>query len=92
MMIKNPNLKTYTTFKQMIQVLRIINVQAAQLHYTGGVHACIRCGEIPNQPVAIPCGHVGCKNCLNDFFNPREGHKRYPAASCKNPEIAKDIN
>ena len=73
-------------FKQMIQVLRINDAQAAQLHYTGGVHACIRCGEIPNQPAAIPCGHVGCENCLNDFFNQREGHKRCPAASCKNPE------
>ena len=28
---------------------------------------------------------------MNDFFNQKEGHKRCPAASCKNPEIPEDF-
>ena len=64
MTLRNPNMKTHTTFKNVIQVLKIINVQAAKLHYTGGVNECIRCGEIPNKAVALPCGHVGCEDCL----------------------------
>ena len=41
MTLRNPNMKTHATFKNVIQVLKIINVQAAKLHYTGGVNECI---------------------------------------------------
>ena len=75
MTLKNPNFKTHLTFKNVMQVLRIISVQGAKLHFTGGVYECIRCGEIPTRAVALPCGDVGCENCLVEFMNQREGDR-----------------
>ena len=89
--LKEPDMKTYSTFKNMIQILKIINVQAARLHYTGGVNECVICGEIPEEAVALPCSHVGCAACLNQFMEQRGGPRRCPVSKCKQPEIADDF-
>eukprot|EP00092_Neocalanus_flemingeri_P023314 GFUD01025278.1.p1 GENE.GFUD01025278.1~~GFUD01025278.1.p1 ORF type:complete len:2291 (+),score=510.26 GFUD01025278.1:413-6874(+) len=90
MTLKNPDMKTHATFKNVIQVLKIINVQAAKLHYTGGVNECIRCEEIPNCAVALPCGHVGCEDCLLEFVEQRR-ERRCPGERCKTPKIPDDF-
>eukprot|EP00092_Neocalanus_flemingeri_P096724 GFUD01123162.1.p1 GENE.GFUD01123162.1~~GFUD01123162.1.p1 ORF type:complete len:1251 (-),score=310.34 GFUD01123162.1:61-3774(-) len=90
MTLKNPDMKTHATFKNVIQVLKIINVQAAKLHYTGGVNECIRCEEIPNCAVALPCGHVGCEDCLLEFVEQRR-EQRCPGERCKSPKIPDDF-
>ena len=89
--LKDPDMKKHATFKKMIQVLKILNVQAAKLHFTGGVNECVRCGGIPDEAVALPCGHVGCKVCLLQFFEDKDGLKRCPAQKCKNPKIPDDF-
>ena len=90
MYLKTPDLKTHATFKSVIQLLKIVNIQAAKLHYTGGVNECAKCGETPKQAVALPCGHVACEDCLKDFVNQR-GEKRCPAGKCKNPKIPEEF-
>ena len=89
--LKEPDMKTYSTFKSVIQILKIINVQAAKLHYTGGVNECVICGEIPEEAVALPCSHVGCLACLNQFMEQRGRPRRCPVSKCKQPEIPDDF-
>eukprot|EP00090_Calanus_glacialis_P031123 TRINITY_DN5102_c0_g1_i8.p1 TRINITY_DN5102_c0_g1~~TRINITY_DN5102_c0_g1_i8.p1 ORF type:complete len:2193 (-),score=498.77 TRINITY_DN5102_c0_g1_i8:57-6239(-) len=91
MTLKNPDMKTHASFKNVIQVLKIINDQAAKLHYTGGVNLCIRCGEIPQGAVALPCGHIGCEDCLIEFIEQRGGERRCPGERCKTPKIPEDF-
>ena len=91
MTLKNPDMKTHASFKNVIQVLKIINDQAAKLHYTGGVNLCIRCGEIPQGAVALSCGHVGCEDCLIEFIEQRGGERRCPGERCKTPKIPEDF-
>ena len=91
MTLKNPDLKKYTSFKKLIQVLKILNVQAAKLHFTGGVNECVRCGDIPKNAVALPCGHVGCEVCLIQFMDGKDGIRRCPAQNCKNPKVPDDF-
>ena len=89
--LKEPDMKTYSTFKNVIQILKIINVQAARLHYTGGVNECVICGEIPKEATALPCSHVGCLACLNQFMEQRGLPRRCPVSKCKQPEIPDDF-
>ena len=89
--LKEPDMKTYSTFKNVIQILKIINIQAAKLHYTGGVNECVICGEIPKKAVALPCSHVGCLACLTQFMEQRGGPRRCPVSKCKQPEIPDDF-
>jgi len=84
-------MKSFPTFKKVIQILKIINVQAAKLHYTGGVNECVICGETPNEPVALPCSHVGCLACLSQFLEQRRGPRKCPVSKCKQPDIPDDF-
>ena len=87
MALKESNLKTFQSFDKFQKVLKNINFECAKLHFTGGVESCIRCEEIPRQAVALPCGHVGCQECLLEFMEARQGEKRCPVSRCKDPKI-----
>ena len=89
--LEEPDMKSFPTFKKVIQILKIINVQAAKLHYTGGVNECVICGETPNEPVALPCSHVGCLACLSQFLEQRRGPRKCPVSKCKQPDIPDDF-
>ena len=84
--LKNVNLKKHKSFNNLASVLKLINKHAAQLHYSGGVSECIRCEEAPKDAVALPCGHVGCASCIEEFIK-RSKTRRCPKRNCKSPDI-----
>ena len=47
-----------------------------------GIQQCLVCLEAINIPVDLPCQHVGCKACLEDYFN-RSTNRRCPHSECK---------
>eukprot|EP00923_Selenidium_pygospionis_P053798 GHVN01093709.1.p1 GENE.GHVN01093709.1~~GHVN01093709.1.p1 ORF type:complete len:2403 (+),score=325.49 GHVN01093709.1:991-7209(+) len=90
MCLEDPELNKQASFDKLFLMLRIINVHTAKLHYPGGVNECAKCKEAPRGPVALPCGHVACKVCLNEFFGRRE-KKRCPSDNCKTPDVPDDF-
>ena len=91
MTLKDPDLKKHNNFKKLIQVLKILNTSAAKLHFNGGVNECVRCEDVPDRAVALPCGHVGCEACLQKFMEGKEGMRRCPSPKCKNPKVPDDF-
>merc|ERR1719234_1600032 len=85
--LKDPNMKKYKSFKLFIAMLKMINKEAACLHFTGGVNECVRCGDIPDQAVALPCGDVGCARCFIQLFEGKDGQRRCPKKGCKNSKV-----
>ena len=55
MYLKELDLKTHATFKEIIQVLKIINNHATKQHYTGGFSESGQCKEIPAKHVGLSC-------------------------------------
>ena len=90
MTLKEPDLKKHSSFKKLVQVLKIVNVQTGRVQYANGVNECVKCQEVPRQPVALPCSHVACRDCLTEFFDQRED-KRCPSPKCKSPKLPEDF-
>jgi hypothetical protein len=47
-----------------------------------GIQECIVCLEAIAEPVVLICGHVGCKRCLQNYFDSRE-NRVCPLDGCK---------
>merc|ERR550519_1854859 len=71
-----------------VQMLKKINLEASKLHFAGGESSCVRCGDIPQNPVVLPCTHVGCEECLLEFCGMESTEdRRCPGRKCKSPKI-----
>ena len=65
----NADFQSVKTFNNVTKILQYLNTHVAKMHTSGGINACIRCLETPKEPVALPCGDVGCLKCLIEHFD-----------------------
>eukprot|EP00092_Neocalanus_flemingeri_P009972 GFUD01010750.1.p1 GENE.GFUD01010750.1~~GFUD01010750.1.p1 ORF type:complete len:1685 (-),score=315.97 GFUD01010750.1:139-4725(-) len=80
------NFQSFKTFNNVTTILQYLNNHVSKMHSSGGINVCVRCNETPKEPVALPCGDVGCQSCLLDHFN-SISQKRCPRRDCGNPTI-----
>jgi hypothetical protein len=61
------------TFDKIITVIKKTSTGVAEKIYAmKNADQCIVCLEAFNQPVALPCGHVGCKSCFKAIFEDKD--------------------
>jgi hypothetical protein len=61
------------TFDKIITVIKKTSTGVAEKIYAmKNADQCIVCLEAFNQPVALPCGHVGCKSCYKAIFEDKD--------------------
>uniref|UniRef100_UPI00358DE57A E3 ubiquitin-protein ligase rnf213-alpha-like n=1 Tax=Myxine glutinosa TaxID=7769 RepID=UPI00358DE57A len=56
------------TLKCIINVLHMCNEGSSTLHFSGGVKQCRLCQRAIGIPVALPCKHVFCQQCLIEWM------------------------
>ncbi|XP_070580814.1 E3 ubiquitin-protein ligase rnf213-alpha-like isoform X2 [Ptychodera flava] len=66
------NLQKIKSMKVIENVLKICNETASRQHFKYGVHECEVCQEAIKEPVALPCEHVFCLNCIKEWFRVRQ--------------------
>ena len=72
------------TFKHVLKTIEKVCREAGEVWArVKGVQECIVCQENLTEPIVLPCEHIGCKKCLEDYFKgkpkkicPKEGCKK----------------
>lgn len=75
-------LKTETELKKFIKHLHMANEESIRHHFTNGTDVCMLCAEDfekkGNIPVELPCSHLGCKSCFEEYFEDKgDGKEEY---------------
>ena len=70
--LKSNDLKTGPQLEKFIKQLHMANKESIKHYFTKDSDLCILCDEDFEKngsvPVELPCGHVGCKSCLQEHF------------------------
>ena len=71
------------TFKKVLKAIESCCRKAGESYLDfKGVQECIVCLESIRDPVILPCSHVGCKKCLEDYFRSSK-NRTCPKTGCK---------
>ncbi|KAK5612512.1 hypothetical protein CRENBAI_012595 [Crenichthys baileyi] len=54
-----------------------------QNHVDPETFSCSICLDLLKDPVAIPCGHSYCMNCIRSFWDEKEEKKSYNCPQCR---------
>ncbi|XP_078518528.1 E3 ubiquitin-protein ligase rnf213-alpha-like [Lissotriton helveticus] len=67
---KNTNhLDPVKTFQHVTGVLKICNKNAAAVYLVKGVTKCKYCNKEITDPAELPCGHIFCSHCIEEWEN-----------------------
>ena len=81
-------------FEKILKIIRLTSTNVAKkIFNVKNADACIICTEDFKQPVALPCGHVGCRDCFRRLFHgaPEDEDKACPESGCPDRVIPKDF-
>ena len=91
--LKSRNLKTGKDFGNLVNFLVTINDEVGRHHFgSNSIGECIVCQEDLREPVKLPCGHCGCKECLEDYCAGKQDADLWicPEQGCKE-EVPKEF-
>jgi len=72
------------TFTNILECINSYCRRAGEVFTEHFNQECIVCSEALINPVSLPCGHVGCQKCVDDYFQSRAS-RICPMDSCKKP-------
>ena len=86
---ENEFINDNSTFDKVLNVIiKTSDSAAEEILSLKNAEKCILCKDFFDYPIVLPCGHVGCLECLETF---KENNKNCPGKGCKDQVLPKDL-